>query len=338
MASLQAVKCFGPNFELISKLFPGRPRKALANKWRREGKLNPERIDEAYAGGGSLAGLQKVVEALGNTEVACQFFLYVVLRIIALACQFPLTIFLIVSFGAVLRSLFCHDFGLQWQTQIFCKGFALLKIPAQISTISTSSNKLRYQPWLFRPQVLTLHTPVDLSSSRSAAAQHFIATSIAFHTLQATAAATLSTLRQRCVGCDSSLLRQNTLGHNPSPVVCMNHRHNMQTTADGDVGDLGMDAAQMFGLAGPPPGPEGSDGESPAKEPPKKRGAKRPSKALKAPTVEDAAEGEAAGKELAIAPQAGRSFRKESSKRKPRKGGAATTEEGSQVCGDPDQS
>ena len=71
---MQAVKCFGPNFELISKLFPGRARKALANKWRRESKNNPERIDEAYAGGGSLAGLQKVVEALGNTEVSASQF------------------------------------------------------------------------------------------------------------------------------------------------------------------------------------------------------------------------------------------------------------------------
>ena len=63
------MKCFGPNFELISRLFPGRPRKALANKWRRENKLNPNRVAESYSGKGSIDGLEKIVEALQQTEV-----------------------------------------------------------------------------------------------------------------------------------------------------------------------------------------------------------------------------------------------------------------------------
>ena len=101
-----------------------------------------------------------------------------------------------------------------------------------------------------------------------------------------------------------------------------------QTTADGDVGDLGMDAAQMFGLAGPPPGQEGEDDdEEDSKPPPKKRAARKPRQAAKATaaTAEGAAEeGKDAGKEPAVEPQAGVSFRKEGSKRKPKKAGPAS--------------
>lgn len=66
---LQAVKCFGTNFELLSKLFPGRPRRILANKWRREMKVNPARCDEALEGGGGSDAYQRIVDALQEGEV-----------------------------------------------------------------------------------------------------------------------------------------------------------------------------------------------------------------------------------------------------------------------------
>ena len=66
---VQAIGVFGTNFELIAKVFPGRPRKALANKWRRESKLNPERIEAAFTGKGGFEALEKMVEAMQQTEV-----------------------------------------------------------------------------------------------------------------------------------------------------------------------------------------------------------------------------------------------------------------------------
>lgn len=67
--TLQAVKCFGTNFELISKLFPGRCRRALANKWRREMKASPDKCSEALKGGDGSEGYQRIVEALQEGEV-----------------------------------------------------------------------------------------------------------------------------------------------------------------------------------------------------------------------------------------------------------------------------
>ena len=69
LSDLQAVKCFGTNFELLAKLFPGRCRRMLANKWRREVKVNPERCDEALEGGGGSEGYQRIVDALQEGEV-----------------------------------------------------------------------------------------------------------------------------------------------------------------------------------------------------------------------------------------------------------------------------
>jgi hypothetical protein len=108
----------------------------------------------------------------------------------------------------------------------------------------------------------------------------------------------------------------------------------MQATADGDVGDLGMEATQLFGLAGAPPGMEGSDDED-TKAPPDKISAKKGRKISKpaaATAVEAAAaeEDTALGNELAIVAQTRGSFRKKDSKRKaaPRK---SVPEEASQV-------
>ena len=64
------MKCFGTNFELIAKLFPGRCRRMCANKWKRESKLNPDRCDEAFTGGGGSDGYQRIVEALQEGEVS----------------------------------------------------------------------------------------------------------------------------------------------------------------------------------------------------------------------------------------------------------------------------
>lgn len=61
----QAIKLFGTDFSLMEKMFPGRQRKALKFKLRREYKDNQERIDAALSGKDCDAGsYQEVVNAL----------------------------------------------------------------------------------------------------------------------------------------------------------------------------------------------------------------------------------------------------------------------------------
>ena len=61
----QAIKLFGTDFSLMEKMFPGRQRKALKFKLRREYKDNPERIDAALSGKGcDASSYQEVVKAL----------------------------------------------------------------------------------------------------------------------------------------------------------------------------------------------------------------------------------------------------------------------------------
>lgn len=45
----------------------------LANKWRRESKLNPEKCDLAFSGTGGSDGYQRIVEALREGEVGFIF-------------------------------------------------------------------------------------------------------------------------------------------------------------------------------------------------------------------------------------------------------------------------
>lgn len=59
------MKLFGTDFSLMEKMFPGRQRKALKFKLRREYKDNPERIDAALSGKGcDASSYQEVVKAL----------------------------------------------------------------------------------------------------------------------------------------------------------------------------------------------------------------------------------------------------------------------------------
>ena len=68
---MQAVKTFGTDFGLLAKLFPGRPRRSLVLKWRREGTQNPERVNDCYLrGDGTHADLQKIVAAMANVPVS----------------------------------------------------------------------------------------------------------------------------------------------------------------------------------------------------------------------------------------------------------------------------
>ena len=61
----QAIRLFGTDFSLMEKMFPGRQRKALKFKLRREYKDNPERIDAALSGKGcDASSYQDVVTAL----------------------------------------------------------------------------------------------------------------------------------------------------------------------------------------------------------------------------------------------------------------------------------
>ena len=72
----QAVKLFGTDFSLMEKMFPGRQRKALKFKLRREYKDNPERIDAALSGKGcDASSYQEVVKALHKVRsqpLSCQ--------------------------------------------------------------------------------------------------------------------------------------------------------------------------------------------------------------------------------------------------------------------------
>ena len=62
---MQAIKLFGTDFSLMEKMFPGRQRKALKFKLRREYKDNPERINAALSGKGcDASSYQEVIKAL----------------------------------------------------------------------------------------------------------------------------------------------------------------------------------------------------------------------------------------------------------------------------------
>ena len=62
---------FGTDFSLMEKMFPGRQRKALKLKLRREYKDNAERVDAALSGKGSGAkSYQEVVNALHRVRIA----------------------------------------------------------------------------------------------------------------------------------------------------------------------------------------------------------------------------------------------------------------------------
>ena len=62
---MQAIALFGTDFSLIEKMFPGRQRKALKFKLRREYRDNPEHVDAALSGKDCGAtSYQEVVTAL----------------------------------------------------------------------------------------------------------------------------------------------------------------------------------------------------------------------------------------------------------------------------------
>lgn len=50
MSSVQAVQLFGTNWQLLERIFPGRPRRALKNKFRAEQRRDAGRMDAALAG------------------------------------------------------------------------------------------------------------------------------------------------------------------------------------------------------------------------------------------------------------------------------------------------
>ena len=61
----QAIKLFGTDFSLMEKMFPGRQRKALKFKLRREYRDNQERVDAALSGVDcDVSSYQEVVNAL----------------------------------------------------------------------------------------------------------------------------------------------------------------------------------------------------------------------------------------------------------------------------------
>ena len=69
-AAVQAIALFGTDFSLMEKMFPGRQRKALKLKLRREYKDNAERVDAALSGKGSGAkSYQEVVNALHRVRI-----------------------------------------------------------------------------------------------------------------------------------------------------------------------------------------------------------------------------------------------------------------------------
>lgn len=44
------MQLFGTNWQLLERIFPGRPRRALKNKFRAEQRRDAERMDAALAG------------------------------------------------------------------------------------------------------------------------------------------------------------------------------------------------------------------------------------------------------------------------------------------------
>ncbi len=42
---MQAIQLFGTNWQLLERIFPGRPRRALKNKFRAEQRRDAERMD-----------------------------------------------------------------------------------------------------------------------------------------------------------------------------------------------------------------------------------------------------------------------------------------------------
>ena len=62
---MQAIALFGTDFSLIEKMFPGRQRRALKFKLRREYRDNPQHVDTALSGKDCGAtSYQEVVTAL----------------------------------------------------------------------------------------------------------------------------------------------------------------------------------------------------------------------------------------------------------------------------------
>ena len=63
---MQALRLFGSDFTLLERMFPGRQRKALKHKLRREYKADHARLDAALSGGGqaSLDSYKEVVALL----------------------------------------------------------------------------------------------------------------------------------------------------------------------------------------------------------------------------------------------------------------------------------
>ena len=70
---LQAVAYFGANFELLSKMFKGRCRKMMANKWRRENKVNEQRCKEAMSSKGGREGYERVMRSIAGLNVNTLF-------------------------------------------------------------------------------------------------------------------------------------------------------------------------------------------------------------------------------------------------------------------------
>lgn len=46
----QGLRCWGTDFAMVSRLFPTRSRRQVKNKYKREERLNPQRIDAALSG------------------------------------------------------------------------------------------------------------------------------------------------------------------------------------------------------------------------------------------------------------------------------------------------
>ena len=70
----QAIRLFGTDFSLMERMFPGRPRKALKNKLRREYRADRGRVDAALAGGddaSTAVGKLKEVAGMLRQVRAC---------------------------------------------------------------------------------------------------------------------------------------------------------------------------------------------------------------------------------------------------------------------------
>jgi hypothetical protein len=64
-ARAQAVQLFGTNWQLLERILPGRPRRALRNKFRAEQRREPARMDAALAGTpSSLENYRQIIRIL----------------------------------------------------------------------------------------------------------------------------------------------------------------------------------------------------------------------------------------------------------------------------------